>query len=1720
MNHDTLYRVKEEINITGDNETDYVMCWIATQGNTDSTPESSSEPNYSKKQKSVYAYYSTWARKHGLGYSYHCPDEHKDYDWVNTAKEKFRGWQKANSASIKNNKTPSSLKKEIYNYNGQSYIKVGPFNFTYTGSNPDVTFNITNQNWTGLSVLYGVYNGSTLEISSGFQAEDYSGKDFYLLVNTNSNATYLNLQVNLTDLIWNYSGTVSILQGDGINEELNKSWQNVIHLTAKYDETTVNQTCEMNNIPLTGELEITKQDYDTTGTLNNVGFVLYNKELGQYVASSSSNGIATYTSDRSQAKEFITGVDGNYGQITVIGLLPGNYEIYETKNPNYGYEEITSDKLVATVTIDPGTEFSRGVNDGQRTIADGYYELESALASNMVVEVQGGKSLDSTNVQLYNRNNSAAQQFYVEYVGNGYYIIRSAGANNKVLDVEGGSADSGANVQIYTSNDSIAQRWFISDAGGGYYYIINQAGWKYLDVYGGNTANGTNIQVYNGNERNSQKFKLNSKDTSSLTQVTISNAKQTGNMRIQKTDATNSSAMSGIRFKIRNTAGEYIVAVDNSGRVQSTVTGTIHLGNMQTTTNVNSATEFVTSNSGVVDIYNLKADTYQVLETSIGNNYYGYELDEAYISWSSNMGSGTGATSSIYVNRQTSSDTSESASGRYDVLTVKNRRKYVKISGYVWEDVAWDDGKNQDSNQLYQAVNDDRNDKLLNNIVVRLKDSNGSTIQEVRTNSSGKYTFNNVIIDNLSRYYIEFSYNGMAYESVDIINISNNRGTKAIEGSNRTTFNANFAQITTGQSNNSNGTKTNDIRYNTGNYTSTINYEGTYQYGYDASQVKYMTADEYRTYYPVNGVASKYLITSSTYNAYRSVGRSGYLSDIINANSIRQSGTTEIGTTFTSGINLGLKKRERPDLSVVKDVESATVSIVGTQHVYKYGDRFNPDLWAENSNGVSGHELDPRVKFEEKYAEMTYSRPLYASDVYYTGDQGDPLSIQLTYKIGVRNNSTGLNANIYELDDYFDSKYNLIAIGTDINADGSIKSGTQITNYTSPTNVNSEYKKITIGGNNRVILELGPLEEKYVYVQLQINRSDIIQIVENSNSENSKLDNITEIKKYGITKTNSNGVKEIYAGIDKDSQPGNTDINNRATWEDDTDKAPGMLLVLQQQRQVNGKVFLDIDENSVGDGQQLHTAIARQGNGYYDNDEKGIENVKVSLIDEDGNIVQVYNDSSRQYEDAVTYTNENGEYTLGGFIPGKYVVQYTWGGNVDGAGLNSIYTLDSGEEEIVNVQNYKSTIVNENVWNAKGTNEKWYSDDFKRNYLGLEWNSSSNREIRTSDAVDDYDTRLAIDSEAKEMTYSEKQKFENTYDSTSTEEKYTNIQMNSKTHEFAVYIENGDTASGITNAGGNTTNYSKDTVNRINSIDLGIIERARQILELEKNIKSVKITLANGNILVNANLNENGELVDFAQYVTVIPKSPAANGQINVQVDEELLQSATVEIDYELKVINTSELEYQTEEFYNYGVGHGEVASETVTLRPTLIIDYLNENLALDMNYDDIWDAIGKEERKEQLINSGLLSGDLEDVLLDTERVETTDELQGEALVPVGLETSDGTRKSSAIVDLKAYRLLSGNGEETYTENNAEIIKVIKDKGGAILVTTPGNYNPNDLSTSEPDDAISQSVLIIPPTGLNTNYIAYILLTISSLGILVSGIILIKKFVIGRRSNR
>ena len=201
-----------------------------------------------------------------------------------------------------------------------------------------------------------------------------------------------------------------------------------------------------------------------------------------------------------------------------------------------------------------------------------------------------------------------------------------------------------------------------------------------------------------------------------------------------------------------------------------------------------------------------------------------------------------------------------------------------------------------------------------------------------------------------------------------------------------------------------------------------------------------------------------------------------------------------------------------------------------------------------------------------------------------------------------------------------------------------------------------------------------------------------------------------------------------------------------------------------------------------------------------------------------------------------------------------------------------------------------------------------------------------------------------------------------------------------------------------------------------------------------------------------------------------------------------------------------------------YGEGYGEEQTKIVTLEPDMIIDYLDRNIAIDLDEDADWSYKEGNDLKDMIWNQeenddGLLSERIKDTLNAT-KVLVTESLGNVALSPIG----DESQTSTTMITLKGYRLLA-NDDEDFVENNAEIIKVTRNNGGSSLVTIPGNYVPGESDTYEEDNAMSQNVTVTPPTGLMSDYIAYAILAISSLGILISGIILIKKYVLGKNRD-
>ena len=165
------------------------------------------------------------------------------------------------------------------------------------------------------------------------------------------------------------------------------------------------------------------------------------------------------------------------------------------------------------------------------TVVDGWYELHLASASSYVLDVSGASRNNGANVQIYSRNGTNAQKWYVHRESDGYYSLRS-GASDKMLDVAGAGAAMTTNVWQYAGNGSAAQRWAITKNSDGTYTLTSKASGLVLDVAGGRAANGTNVWQYASNGTAAQRWTLTS--TTYTDQWAAIEAKYKNNASVQQ----------------------------------------------------------------------------------------------------------------------------------------------------------------------------------------------------------------------------------------------------------------------------------------------------------------------------------------------------------------------------------------------------------------------------------------------------------------------------------------------------------------------------------------------------------------------------------------------------------------------------------------------------------------------------------------------------------------------------------------------------------------------------------------------------------------------------------------------------------------------------------------------------------------------------------------------------------------------------------------------------------------------------------------------------------------------------------------------------------------------------------------------------------------------------------------------------------------------------------
>lgn len=904
-------------------------------------------------------------------------------------------------------------------------------------------------------------------------------------------------------------------------------------------------------------------------------------------------------------------------------------------------------------------------------------------------------------------------------------------------------------------------------------------------------------------------------------------------------------------------------------------------------------------------------------------------------------------------------------------LQIPNKQKYIKLSGYVWVDEDYVEDKESKRNHLYKDNDYDSNDILLDGITVRLIDkTTGKLVKEAKTANGGKYLFTDVLVDDLEKYYIEFEYDGLTYTNV-IPHIDRDNGSKAAENSSvRDEFNKRFSVIEGSTESNKGITKD-----SAGN--------PKYDLNYNIDKNKHTSTLNNTGLYP---------ITANT-------NETGYV----------------IKDHFTPGqeeikyINLGLYEREQPDIALIKDLYNVNVAINGYNHIYEYANRFN-------NQDRYGNGFNVGVKFGNKYGNMSYTRAIYKADKEYTSsDKSKELKVYVTYKISMKNESSNLQVQVNSIVDYYDSNYTLIKTGTGIDEKGNVTG--DISNSGSQS-YNDKYKKVIINTNSKIEHN----KSADVYVQFELNRDAVLKILNNAKN----LDNVVEINSYSVFDTDG----KVYAGIDKDSNPGNAVPGEKITYEDDTDSAPGLKLeVADKVREMTGKVFLDSTSN------ELKTGEVRQGDGMYTDGEKEIKGVKVTLKEniENGNV----------YEKT---TNDKGDFKIEGYIPGDYTLTYTWG--------DKEYT----------VQNYKGTVYEKDRYDANVTNKEWYKTDVNTRY---------------TDAIDNYNTRKKIDAEIAKVT-----------NKTAT----TIKTMDSTTPTMGISVEYTTTTTA--EVADDIKEERRDKFNcpdfKIENIDFGIVERARQDLALRKRVNTFKVTLANGQVIADMTIDEKGNITGERNHVTYMgPSSSTGNGFVKLELDNELIQGATVEVEYEIKVTNNSELDYVSEDFYKYGIKSGN----EVTITPTSIIDYLDKNWGFEAEKNKEWTVKSLDEIK-NIVAKEVYEN--EDSTIADKTILYTESLKGQKLKPT----------ESAKVNLNVSKVLS-NSDEISLDNESEITELTKD-GGSRPISTPGNYVPGQ-EAKETDESIAETVIVTPSTGANLEFIVPVMVGVIALVILGAGVVIIKK---------
>ena len=1012
------------------------------------------------------------------------------------------------------------------------------------------------------------------------------------------------------------------------------------------------------------------------------------------------------------------------------------------------------------------------------------------------------------------------------------------------------------------------------------------------------------------------------------------------------------------------------------------------------------------------------------------------------------------------------------------------------ISGIVWNDIAMNK-----TSDYYNSLYDNDNERKLSGIKVYLykynNNSNDTLLAITETDDNGEYSFKNKdsvggaikasLIEISNRWntynslYVVFEYDGITYTSTP-------DGQSSVSITDSNAYNSGNYKINSNAK--ESDSKVKETRTSFNSKFETINKDSNIEY------------DRY---------VGKTSIEGQEYNI---IPQSIHKYDV---SKMAMQSATEVITLADNDtlmeevkyINVGLRGRDTLDLNVKTDIDKISLEVNGV----------TTDYTGKNSVTVRKSDLsmvEDAANFAssaitsgntDETQDIRQTDLVKAENSNYSNDQLLQ-SIKVTYKITVANES---NTGISEVSiiDYYDSRYDFEEIRLEKGMSGKVENGGSSSEYNS--------KIITTDGNG------------IIYITYKLKESAINTLKGLNITEKLPTFNMAEIYEYKSTVGN-NQTEYTRGLIDIDSAPesaasekvilsddydgvkvgekkpiNESEIASRPTtlayyfnktdlqkimYEDDTSVKAVIFNVTDDSRTIKGTVFRD--------NTTLNTDKIKTGNGKFDNDEDIVAGATVELVEYNENRTpeEVANNEGKVI--FATTTDMNGEYIFYGYIPGNYIIRYSYGNN-DYTVLKNRFSATLNKYSY-NGEDYQSTNNTGSYGAAKleHNNNFWYITN-EQNGISVATDNKERR-ARVSANVTNSDSLMTLLNNArdgKELSDAEVTTIKN------------DTSMYATTYMMELKGEKVEENGNVPNIYGN---YDVENMN------FGIAEVPVTTIDLQTSVKQFTIKDAAGdNTIAEVVKQDDGEW----EVKTGNVLAPKDTQKIDVSVEEQKLQGAKLQVTYDVTTNKNIEKNFDGNSYVNPVI--------------TGLVDFVDNNLSYNASLgenNNLWETTTLSEIRTEFAKSQYKDGVVPKGTVVNNDTDYTTILKAKGTNPLLSGTENVNcdlvlEKTLSSNDATVEDIISSSIEAYDYQNKVEILGI----NYANNVSNDGSITFRDrvrtvdrhiiLAGSQYDYNESEIITIHPPTG-NDNNIIYYVIGVVALGVLASGIVLIKKFAINK----